>query len=199
MLCSIHIYKLNPIIKRRHDYDTAVLQSLEGHILAGKPLKLGLHFLLHLISEDLGIAHKNHLRIRPMLGLRKQVGSHKCRNSRRVRHNQHLGRSCRHIDRYLAGDNLLGLGHIAVARTEYLVNSRNRLRTVCHCGNSLRATYLENTVDSTLGSSIKHSRSHLAILSAGGTKYHLPAASNLGRDSQHEHCRKQRSRSAGDI
>src|SRR5690606_26339939 len=66
-----------------------------------------------------------------------------------VGNNEHLGWSSRHIDTYLgkALNQALGLRDVLIARSEYFINLRDRVCTVCHSGYGLSTAHQIDLVD----------------------------------------------------
>ena len=120
--------------------------------------------------------------------------------SRFIGQHFHFRRTGRHINGYIVKRHLLlGCHHILVARSEYLVNLWNTLRSVSHGSNSLNTARLEYLTYTSHLSCIQDGRIHLSLLVGRCTKNNLLASRNLGRNSQHQHGREQRSCSSWDI
>ena len=119
----------------------AVFEGLGRDLAAGQRFELGSYFGLHLFQQLARIAEHDDLRVDPVLGLRKQVGSHEGRIGAAIGNHQHFRRSGGHIDGHakLGGGQLLGRRHVAVARAKNLVDCRHAGRTQGQGGYRLRA------------------------------------------------------------
>src|SRR3954467_8692807 len=74
-----------------------------------------------------------------MLGLRKEIHRHPFRRRAAVTDHQDLGGAGEHVDPDLAEHLTLCLGDIDVARTDDLIDPRQRRRAVCEGGGGVRA------------------------------------------------------------
>ena len=159
-----------------------------------------LYFVFHFFEQFLRSRNQHHLTVHAMFGLRKKVGCYESRISGFVGNDFHFRRTCRHVDGYIVQRHLLlGSHDVLIARAEYLVHLGDTLRAVCHGTDGLHATCLENLAHSCHLSRIENGRMNLSFLVGRGTKHDFLATGNLGRNSQHQHGRKQGCRTSGDI
>ena len=92
------------------------------------------------------VGQQQHLRIRPVLGLRQQVGGDECGIGAGIGDHQHFRRAGRHVDgdRAAVRDLLLGFGDVAVAGPEQLVAARTDAGAEGHRRDRLGAAELEH-------------------------------------------------------
>ena len=133
-----------------------------------------------------------------MFGLREQVGRNEGRIGAFVGDHEHLGGARGHVDGGAVGTAAhltLGLGHVGVARTEDLAHARNRRRAEGHRGHGLGAAHLIDLVNAAKargGEDRIGDRRRRAEDDAA-------AARDLGRNAEHQHRGKERSRAAGNV
>ena len=175
-------------------------KRLFRNILAGQQSQLTLHFFFHRLLQCPGSGNQYRLAVYTMFCLAQQVGSHKRRIGSFIRQHFHFRRTGRHINSYITqAHQLFGSRYILITRTEYLIYFRHAFRTIGHCRNGLHTAGFENTVYSRHLSRKQNGRVYFSILTRRSTKHYLLTSCNLCRNSQHQHGRKKRSRSAGDV
>ena len=112
-----------------------------------------------------------------MFGLRQQVGGGEGGRRFVVGQHQHLRGPGGQVDGHVVGaDQLLGLGDIAVAGTENLVDARDALRAVGHGRHGLRPADGEDAVDAAQIGGIEDFGGYRAVGARGGAEDDLPAA-----------------------
>ena len=132
-----------------------------------------------------------------MFSLRKKIGCHKLCIALRIGYYADLRRTCRHIYCHLMKRHMLfGSHNILVAWAEYLVHLGHRLRTVCHCTDSLHTTYLEHLFYAHHICGSQDCRVHLAIGHRRCAEHYLATTSYLGWSGKHQNCGEKRSRAA---
>ena len=134
-----------------------------------------------------------------MFGLREHVGRHVSRAGRFVSHHEHLAGSGRHVDGHGALHELLGLGHVAVARTEDFVHPRHARCAVGHGGHGLGAAHADHAVHAAEFGGIEDFGRNLPAASLGRAEDHLGTTCNLGGQGEHQHGGEERGASAGDV
>ncbi len=97
----------------------------------------------------------------------------------------------------IGGDDLLGGSDVGAARPEDLVDLRNALGAVSHCGDRLRAADLEHRVDAAELSGDEHSGICTTARSRRRAQNSTRAAHELRRHGDHDHRRRQRRRACG--
>ena len=135
-----------------------------------------------------------------MLSLRQQVGSHELHVGVLISNDANLRWSCRHIDGHsLLTYLLLGSHHVLVARTEYLIDLGDRLRTVSHRADGLYATSLEDLAHASDSGSHEDGRIHLAVTTWRRAEHNLLATRNLRRCGEHQDRREEWGSTTRDI
>ena len=135
-----------------------------------------------------------------MFSLRQEVGSDKLYVGLIVGDDADFRGTSGHVDGHVVEAHLLlGGHHILVARTEYLIHLRHRLRTIGHCTDSLHATCLEYLADTGDAGSHKDGGIHLAVASRGCAEHDLFTAGNLGWCGKHQYGREEWGGATGDI
>ena len=77
MLRSIGIRQVDGLLHAVDQHQTAVVECLGCHLLAGQQVELTVHLGLYVEDYLLGSGDKEYLRVDAMLGLRQQIGCHK--------------------------------------------------------------------------------------------------------------------------
>ena len=141
---------------------------------------------------------QDHLRIRAVLRLGKQVRGDEIRGGAAVGDHQHFRRPGGHIDSRAVktlADLALGFGHEGVARAKDFIDLRHRFGAERQGGNRLRAADVKD---------IAHAAQLGGIEDFIGnrrrrTQHHLLAARDARRRGEHQHRGEQRRRAAGNI
>ena len=153
----------------------------------------------HRIEQGRIVAEQDHLRIRPVLGLRQQVGGHEHRVGAGVGDDQHFRRPRRHVDRRpvrALGCLPLGLVDPGIAGAEQLLATRHAGRAQAHRGDRLRPAELEDARVRRVGRGDQHRGIGAAVAARRRAQHDLAAAGELRRDRQHQRSRRQ-GRAAG--
>ena len=183
----------------QHD-KTAVAQRFFRDLLTRQPVQLFPDRLHDRFDDAFGCRHQHGLAVHAMFRLGKEIGGDKSRIGRFIRYHFHFGRTGRHVDSHLfQADQLFGRCHILVTGTEYLIDLRNRFRSISHRRYSLDSPGLEYFADTCRFRCKEDGRVYLPFPVRRRTKHDFLTAGNMCRDSQHQDGREKRSRSAGNI
>ena len=90
MLRSIGIREVDSLLHAADKYQSAVVECLGCHLLAGQQVQLTVHLGLNVEDNLLGCGDEEHLRVDAMLGLRQQIGSYKLDVGMLVGNHAHL-------------------------------------------------------------------------------------------------------------
>ena len=138
------------------------------------------------------------LRVRAVLGLRKQVGGHEIRRCAAVGNDQHFRRTGWHVNcravKTLA-DLALGFGHKGIARAKNLVNLRDGLCAKGQRGNGLRTAHVKHLLHAAQFRGVKD----LVGNRRWRAEHHFLTPGDTRRGRQHEYGGKQWGRAARDI
>ena len=182
------------------DDAAAVAEGLLGEFGTGQESGLALHFGLDGPGALLAVADQDDLAVRPVFGLREQVGRSEGGWGLGIGDDHHLGGAGGHVDGDgPGGKQLLGGGDVLVARAEDLVHLGDALRAVCHRGDGLGAAQLEDALHPAIGGCVEHFRVDLAIPAGGGAEHHFAAAGDPGGDGEHQHGGEQGRGAAGNV
>ena len=200
MLGGVSVGKINGVLLISQHDDAAVGNGLGGHFPAGQLRKLLLHLGSHGFGHG-GIGGDQHgLAVRAVLGLAQQVCRHKGRHAAGIGQHFHLAGACRHVDGHTGqGSQLLGGGHIGIARAENLIHLRHRGGAVGHGGDGLSPAHLEDAGHAAEIGRKEDGGIHLAILAGGRAEHHFLAPGHSGGHRQHEHRGEQRRLTTGHI
>ena len=199
VLGRIAVAYLDRLCQRVDRNQPALRQRLAGDRAARQFGALALDFGGRPIQQNGRRTQQDHLRIRPVLGLRQQVGGDEYRVRAGIGDHQHFGRAGRHVDRgaIRIGRHLqLRLGDPGIAGAEQLVAFRHAGRAVSHGGDRLRAAQLEHAVHTGEPRRIQHRLIAAAVGARRRAQHHFAATGDVRRHAQHQRGRRQR-RAAG--
>ena len=200
MFRSVQVREINHFLFILQYDNTTVTQRFFCDLLTRQQVQL-LPDRLHDRADDtFGSCHQHGLAVYSMFRLGKEIGGDKGGISRFIRYHLHFGRTGRHVDGHLfQADQLFGRRHILVTGTEYLIDLRNRFRSVGHRRYGLDTSCLEYLADACRFRGKQDGGVYLSILARRRTKHDFLTAGNTCRDSQHQDGREKRSRSAGNV
>ena len=177
-----------------------MLKCPGSYFLTRQCLQLTFHLLLHCLLQFSRGCYQHRLTIYSMFSLTQQISCHKHRIGCLIGQHQHFRRTRWHIDSHIAhAHQLFGSCNILITWPEYLIHLWHCLCTIGHGSNGLHTTYFIYMAYTGCTGSEQHGRMHLSIPSRRSTQHNLAATGNLCRHSQHQHRRKQGSRSTWDI
>ena len=197
---SVFIGEGNGFFERFHNNYLAVFQCFFGNFFSWKFIELYQQLIFYLFHQFFGGGYKQHLTIGSVLGLRKQIGSHKHRVGCFVGNHFHFRGSGGHIYSHFAQRNqLLGGSNILIARSEYLIHFRNGFGAVSHSGDGLCTANFENAVNTGNFCSVEYCRMNFSFGIGWCAKYHFFTFGYLCRNAQHQHGGKQRSAASRNV
>ena len=153
---------------------------------AGEVRQLTCHLGSHRGGGARGEGDEHDLRVGTVFGLGKQVRGNEGRISPVIRDDHHLGRTGRQVDGGavgVAGDLLLGLGDVGIARAEDLVALRDACGAVREGGDGLGATNLEDLGDAAQLRGEQDPGTDATIASRRSAQGADRAVGKLGRDA----------------
>ena len=200
MLRSVQVGEVDHFLFILQHDKTAVAQRFFRDLLTGQPVQLFPDRLHDRFDDAFGCRHQHGLAVHSMFRLGKEICGNKGGIGRFVCNHFHFGRTGRHVDGHLfQADQLFGRRHILVTGTEYLIDLRNRFRSVSHRRYGLDTSCLEYLADACRFRGKQDGGVYLSILARRRTKHDFLTAGNTCRDSQHQDGREKRSRSAGNV
>ncbi len=138
-------------------------------------------------------------RSRIVLGLRHQIDRDEVRDGSIIGEHEHLARTREHVDPALSHHELLGCGHIRVARADDLVHTLDRVGPVGESGDGLCAPDLVDLVDTGFCGGGEREGTHGAVRCRRNHHRDLIDTRHLGWDRVHEHGARVAGTSAGDV
>ncbi len=164
---------------------------------------LSLKLLLQLFDPPIGIGtdeHHHRLAVRAMLRLAEEVGSDESRVGAGGGDHHHFARTGGHVDRARSLSNLgFRFRDEAIARTEDLVDSPDRLRSIGERPDRLGSADFIHRIHAAEFGGIQDRRMDLPFPVRRSAEDDLPAAGDLRRKGQHQDGGKERSGAAGDV